>query len=822
VASAICTVTLTGGTFDGTHTVTLSDGRNLGTFTPSVGSSGQSSITVTPTAASSSFTFTYCPYLVGKKSISAISNQSYWAAPNPFFYTSSSTDASIFTAKANGNWASVGTWNCTGGCGHTTPDTGDAVSITAYRVTVPIGTTAYMGSCPANNTNYDLTIAPTVTTDATSGILEVAGTLWLCGNVKLNASAIANPAGFGVFQIDTGASVKWDMNQGSVAYRLVPGVTGGWNQLIVGTLGDACTFSAGSCPNNIVPVNVASANPILVDTNSTTDSMTYQVYGALIKNCGSPSLGCLNYSTDSTSGRNSYANAGLVDIEGSIFDTTGNWQGSYENNPSSNNQWTPVINLTVKENRFVNDLMGFASWGGGGGVWGGSKPCTISDNYFSNQYGTVNQGWTDCNFTGNVLALGISSPNVVGGFQGNVSLVQAKDATFELPVMQNNYWAWATAGSSVHNVELPAWSLTQSYIGNVHESLDSSQGEGHCTTGSGGDPAYKRILLDNLSLMAPNGKNSCSLGGGISVAPGGGNDAVSYTDHNGAFGDGTYQWFAINGHSGGYYATNQDTRSLRANIGYSPTANAYNLMVGPNAMETVYLNAVPNNTQYVAQEGNNSLWNAAASTHWGPGNGNSGCNSTQSGAYGTPYDQCTASGTTAPGVGDITADPELLDHTRGLLTWASRLHGKAATLAGAESALVGCQNLGWCATELVAWVGRGYQPTNLALKGKAYDGRIVRFSGSYGSGYSGSCTVTITPQDGDDLGTGAAATCSFDGGVPVIRITNPGMHYRIVNPAAVTIGGPCTGGCVAASLTPVISPHDIGPVQMAMIPGAML
>src|ERR1039458_4894127 len=118
-------------------------------------------------------------------------------------------------------------------------------------------------------------------------------------------------------------------------------------------------------------------------------------------------------------------------------------------------------------------------------------------------------------------------------------------------------------------------------------------------------------------------------------------------------------------------------------------------------------------------------------------------------------------------------------------------------------------------------VARGFPPTNFALKGKAHDGRIVGFTGTYGSGYSGSCTVTFTPQDAADLGTGAAATCSFVSGVPVIQITNPGANYRIATPATVAIGGTCTGGCVAASLTPVISPHDIGPVEMALVPGAM-
>ena len=818
VASATCTVTLTGGTFDGAHTVTLSDGGNLGTFTS--GSSGNP-LTVTPTASTSSFTYTYTPYLVGQKSISATTNQSYLAAPTPFLYTSSSTDVCTFTAKANGNWASAGTWTpsgCTGG-GHSTPDTGDTVVIRAYHVTVPTSTTAYIGACPANNTTYDLQIAPTATTDATSGVLEVAGTFWLCGNVKLNASAVANPVGFGIFQIDTGGALKWDLNNGSTAYHLVPGVTGGWNQLIVGTLGDTCTFATESCPTTILPINVGSANPVLVDVNGTTDSMTYQIYGTLVKNCGSASIGCLNYATDGDTGRNSYANAGLIDVEGSMFDTTGNFQATCHYSACN-----PVASFTFLENRFVDDLQGFIT---NGGRSASTKPCLFVDNYFSAVFANnSNATYIGCTFTGNVFAEAVywatSDVWPLAMFQRNVTLAAMNDRSAANPLpVQDNYFSWTVAGSSTHNLALGG-TTTSTYQGNVHESLDSSQGEGHCTTGGSAAPAANNIyFLDNLSLPAPNGVNSCSLMSQEGTV-GGSAVQVGYGDHNGAYGKGVYQWFALHGHSGNYYYTNQAVRSLRANLGYAASANAGNLMIAPSALETAGMNAVPNTTVYVAQEGNNALWNAASSTHWGPGNGNSGCNSTQSGAYGTPYDQCTASGTTVPGIADITANPNLIDRTRGLLTWGSRLHGQAATLGGAESALVGCQNLGWCTTELLNWVKRGYQPTNLALKGKAYDGRIVGFAGTYGSGYTGTCSATISPQDTDDLGYGAAATCSFVSGVPAVQVTNSGMHYRIATPATVTIGGTCTGGCVAASLTPVISPHDIGPVQMAMIPGAML
>jgi len=88
--------------------------------------------------------------------------------------------------------------------------------------------------------------------------------------------------------------------------------------------------------------------------------------------------------------------------------------------------------------------------------------------------------------------------------------------------------------------------------------------------------------------------------------------------------------------------------------------------------------------------------------------------------------------------------------------------------------------------------------------------------GTRGSGYSGACTATVTVQDADDLGNGAALSCVFSSGVPVIAVTNPGAHYRIATPAAVTISG--TGGS-GTSLNVVVSPSDIGPVPITLFAG---
>jgi hypothetical protein len=807
--SSAFTVTLAGPAFNGAYSVTISDNGNGGTIT-SGGSSAANTLTVTP-ASGSSFTFTYTPVTIGARQL-LLSTTYGWTNPSVQAYAVTSTDVCTFTAKASGNWTSAATWTASGctGAGHATPVSGDAVTIAGYRVAIPAGTLAYGGSCPSNNTTYDLTISPS---GGTSGVLEVVGggTFWFCGNVKLNASANATPTSFGIFQIDTGGAMKWDLNNGSTPYHLVPGVTGGWNNLIVGTPGDTCTFASESCPTNILPVNVGSANPILVDGNGTTDSMTYQVYGALIKNCGSASIGCLNYQTDGTTGRNAYANAGLVDIEGSMFDTTGNFQAA---DTYATQIWTPVASFTFKENRFLNDLAGIFNLYTGKGMAATTKPCIFADNYFSATFGQANDIFGACTFTGNVFVSGVAW-NVASGtqpfavFDQNVFLVQVGDENLQSVAPEwGNYFSWSAHGGSTHNMDFGA--ANEWHIGNVYESLDTNQQEGHCTIS--GAAGYTDTILDNLSLISPNGNNSCQIGMGAT----GTNNTPSptvYADHNGAFGNGFYSWILMLGHDGPIFPSNQAIRSLRSNIGYSATTGTQNFAVGPNGLTgvTAQLAAAPNNNVYVTQENSNVWYNAAsASADYGTATANPNCDPSTS--NGTPYDQCTASGT--PGAADITANPNLLDHTRGLLAWASRKHGQAATSAGAQAALIGCPSLDWCASELVAWVQRGYQPMNMALKGKAYDGRIVRFTGSPGSGYSGTCGMTITPQDADDLGYGAAATCTFVSGVPSIQITNPGMHYRIATPATVAV---TCGGCTPvfpASLTPVIAPLDPGPVQM--------
>jgi hypothetical protein len=125
-----------------------------------------------------------------------------------------------------------------------------------------------------------------------------------------------------------------------------------------------------------------------------------------------------------------------------------------------------------------------------------------------------------------------------------------------------------------------------------------------------------------------------------------------------------------------------------------------------------------------------------------------------------------------------------------------------------------CQDAWFCYDNLWWWVRQGAQPTNMALKGAAHDGKIVGVTGTLGSGYTGTCGVTFTTQDSGDLGSGATATCTFVSGVPKVTISSGGLYYRVATSA--TVGIAC-GGCtptVPAALNAVVAPSDIGPVQM--------
>jgi len=835
-ASGTCTVTLTGGTFNGAYAVTLKDYSgsvgNGGTFTPSVGSPGVSSVTVIP-ASTSSFTFTYTPAHVGTILIS-LTNVQGWTNPGSWTITATSADVCAFTAKASGDWGAQATWTpsgCTGG-GHTTPHSGDSVVITGYTVTCANSETCYAGRAPSNNTTYDIIVAPT---SGASGVLEVqgGGRLWLTGNYQLNSTQGSSPATFGILQVDTGGTVIHDENNNaSVIYRGVgPASSGSWNNIKIGTPGDACTVGTGfsySCQTQYTGANVVGGlYPTMFDSNGQHDVISVWIYGSLIKNCGqSAAYGtgynneCIDLTTNNQ--QNGYAQASVGDFENNVWDTTasvGTW--------GANGVGTYGKMIFIG-NREVNALNGFDGGDQGGHLLNSttSSNCTISGNYFSLMVASVGTTpFKGCLITNNVFSAGFdaaaSASSAWGSFSNNL-LINSVAGTAELNIL-NNIFYYDHPGSivSAHM----GFALNDSSVvvaGNIGDS-NAAPAEKHCFLdgGSAATSALHATILDNLSVMTSYGGYGCQWfgfdkQGSVTTGP------LTYMDHNGVNGSGVMGWLAFQGHGGSTYPSNAVWRTIRANLGWDPvsgvTDNQNFLIEDVNGVASppttmvdsgtvIDWNAYLNNTV-------SSLYNATTSPQ-------AACK--PSTLNGTAYQICAATGTgTTVGAHDKAAtNPIYIDTARRTDTWASRVMGQAQSIDGARLALWACPDLGQCLQGLYAWIRQGWQPTNMVLKGAAHDGKIVGFNTiTAGSGYSGSCGVTITARDAQDLGGSipsyaAAATCTFSGGVPVVKLTSGGAHYRIATPAAVAI---TCGGCtpaVPASLTPIIQPSDIGPVPMS-------
>jgi hypothetical protein len=101
VASTNFTVTLNGASFSGTQTVTITDGGQGGTFTPSVGTCvSAGTCTVTPAAAATSFTYTYKPVVLGTITLTTTNAQT-WGNPGALSYASNTTYT--FSGPATGS-----------------------------------------------------------------------------------------------------------------------------------------------------------------------------------------------------------------------------------------------------------------------------------------------------------------------------------------------------------------------------------------------------------------------------------------------------------------------------------------------------------------------------------------------------------------------------------------------------------------------------------------------------------------------------------------------------------------------------------------------
>lgn len=824
VASTTCTVNIANGTFDGTHSVTLSDFGVLGTFTPSIGSPCNSTCVITPANLATSFTFTYTPQVVGNVSF-GITNSTTWLNPSNATYAVTSTDVCSFTAAADGLWSAAANWTasgCTGG-GHTVPQSGDSVTITGHHITC--GGLCQVGSAPLNNTTYDVVIAQS---GATSGELETSssGTFVLTGNYKLNSSAGASPTSFAILKIDTGGTFIHNNNSSaSVQYRGVPGTTNNWNIIQMGTLGDACTFASYSCATSYQGAGYGGgAYPVMWAMNGTTDDATYQIYGSFLGYCGSSSVPCIEVASANAS--NGYANAGLTDIENNVWQTTG---GMSDNATSGTSALTK---LTIANNHSVNDLVGWFSAPSANAIPNAiMSTCLISGNYFEGTFDSTsshnNNFWGGCTVRGNFFGKGFAGAQSLTypmlGYVNNFAFVNGNGTyagTFDQTVFwpfHGNYMFQETLGQNYSNHTGPDGYTFNStganaLYGNICDSDQSSPEEGHCFIVAShlATSSYSATLLDDLAVISASGAPAGSwqlYAMDASTTTG----MVTHMDHSSANGLAVQGWVSAGGHPTSFWPSNSIFESLRDNIGYSATTGTlnylfYDLNSASNGAQPTNVLTSNANVDY------NDSYNGTASTLF------NGTTSPQTGSKPSPfngsvYQFASPTASTWTPAHEQSVNPNYINSGRTAHSWAVA-HGQASSNAGIRLAMQQCQSVEWCVGELESYIRLGYQPTNLALKGAAHDGYVVGAQGTAGTGWSGTCHVAFTPQDSDDVGFGATGACTFSGGSPVVTVINRGQHYRIATSASVVISQ--TGGVngTAGSQTVVVEPSDIGPVPI--------
>jgi hypothetical protein len=570
------------------------------------------------------------------------------------------------------------------------------VSVTGYHVTCSTGT-CYVGTAPANNTTYDLTIAQS---GATWGRLEVASgaTLWLTGNYKLSGSNGATSGGKLI--LDTGATFVHDNNNSStVSYRGSTGTSNNMNQVLAGTAGDACTITGAftySCATNYKGVNVGGGvYPRLMAPTNAASVFSITAYGLGAQTCGATAAPCIDVAAD--------ALPITVDVEGSVFDHAVPIGSSYwYTNTTSSFIW--------KNNREVSDVAGSFSVNSINFMTN-MATCVISGNYFD---GTFNTGRNDpfggCQFTYNVFAgsqlIGASSSHPWGKFSGNVLIqtqAQALDTASFIPVVGNFFHQIMAASGSAHMIVMP--NVDFYYTGNICDRSGGYVTESHCllTYNAG---VHKAVIMDNLATMTSAG-DPAGMFYLMANTNSGQAGALLYADHNGENGLAYDGWLGAAGHGGWYYQTNTALGSIRANIGWSPTSGSANYMWAD------WAGAAPS-----------TLVDASSVANW---------NNTVNGSVSSMYPSSTFngtayqinSGTATLGSHETHLAPKYIDTGRRGETWASRVMGQAQSAAGLKAALWGCPNISNCVGSLMAWVSRGWQPTNVALKGAARPQRNV-------------------------------------------------------------------------------------------------
>jgi hypothetical protein len=306
--------------------------------------------------------------------------------------------------------------------------------------------------------------------------------------------------------MDTGSTFVHDNNNSAtVSYQGDAGTTiNNLNQLSIGTAGDACTITgafAYTCPTNYIGVNIAGGVYPRFMSPTNASVISYAVYGAGIKYCGTASQTCLDSAA---------MNGGLavsVDVEGSVFDHT----HPFGNTPATGNA-TSVFRWI--NNREMSDLAGFATVDNGN-FFQHLATCVFTGNYFDGQVeATQNDPFGGCRFTYNVFGggqlLGESGTYPWGQFDWNAQTLttsQAPNNVALIPIHNNIFNQNMVSQGSAHMGIYMDSNTDYALTGSIGDRSGVAT-EAHCGNTSTLN-GHKAVLLDNLAVMTAAGDPAC-------------------------------------------------------------------------------------------------------------------------------------------------------------------------------------------------------------------------------------------------------------------------------------------------------------------------
>ncbi|HWE52006.1 MAG TPA: hypothetical protein VG273_19595 [Bryobacteraceae bacterium] len=629
--------------------------------------------------------------------------------------------AATFTASKSGNWNDPLTW---GGAG--VPGFGDTFVNNQYAVTVPVSTTANLGTVNS--------VSGTLGDGTHTASLIVNGTLNMRGRTQLFGPSYSCNGNYAVFQMGTGATLNLDENGGSApsGFELSSSSASPCSVFRFGNPGDTCTWGTATptCPTNVNSVNNGSANGVLLlDSLSGYGASITTWYGVAVNNCGSSTVYC--YAPEFYSPGGSWTMGQVYLNASSVFGAK--YTGVYANGamPFS-------IDSVISQNRLAQaDLFFFQNCNAGvygpvpsdGSVSRVVTPActakTLTNSLVRNMGidGTANDPWSEGATFKDVFVDGLGSnypnltaANIAGGSWSYV--VFANDARscsqdginlapgILAPALDHIYSICAsTSGTKADVAIIPA---TPSWGTNIVASNMMFENEtgilSHClfpygsTQGSG----YKTTMsyLASIKTASPcplyTWGGACAASGAHSVThavqPGTGDTAetVFVCENNGV-------------------ASGQTLVTFKGNIFYDSYARQWPLAFGNNG--SIYDASQPANVADPAGTDYNANYNFAAAT---PARFTTACASGCTNG-GTAYNLPTTGA--VPGTHDANVNPSFIDNARTAYTWAAT-RGQAATFAGLKQVFIndGPSRIGTNIAALFYYINSGLIPTARPLQ----------------------------------------------------------------------------------------------------------